>query len=68
VARFCRLRLLREAAWFDEPEQLEILHSEREGNLKIFQLECRDEGIVDDYPGASIGHATAPASAGIQSA
>lgn len=52
VARFCRLRLLRDTAWFDQPEQQEILQSGREGNLKIFQLECCDEGIVDDYPGS----------------
>ena len=47
VARYCRLRLLHDSAWFAAPEQQEILQSERDGNLKVFQLECRDEGVVD---------------------
>lgn len=53
VARFCRLRLLHDAAWFAAPEQQDILQSQRDGNLKVFQLECRDEGVVDGPETAS---------------
>jgi hypothetical protein len=50
VARFCRLRLLQDESWFEEHNQQEILQSARDGNLKVFQLECAQEGIGREQP------------------
>lgn len=47
VARFARLALLRDDGWFASDEVREILESTRTGDLKVFQLECLDEGVRD---------------------
>ena len=47
VARFARLRLLRDDEWFSSSAAQDILVSGRDGNLKCFQLECLDRNLRD---------------------
>ncbi|NLR71805.1 hypothetical protein HGI47_13085 [Novosphingobium sp. ERN07] len=47
VARFARVRLLRGDDWLMGEEAQAILASSREGQLKVFQLECLHLGVRD---------------------
>jgi len=46
VARFARLRLLRGDDWLASPAAREITSSDRDDELKVFQLECLHWGVT----------------------
>lgn len=47
VSEFARLRALRGDAWLQADAAQEILTSARDGELKVFQLDCLHEGVRD---------------------
>lgn len=47
VARFARLRLSWDDERFARQDVDQVLTSKRSGNLKVFQLECLQEGVTD---------------------